>query len=46
MMERLIEDLSFNADKRSGEIIIIDESYVEKTISELVKNEDLSRFIL
>jgi len=46
MMERLIEDLSFNADKRSGEVIIIDESYVEKTISELVKNEDLSRFIL
>jgi len=46
MMERLIEDLSFNADKRAGEIIIIDESYVDKTISELVKNEDLSRFIL
>jgi ATP-dependent HslUV protease ATP-binding subunit HslU len=46
MMERLIEDLSFNADKRSGEVIVIDESYVEKTISELVKNEDLSRFIL
>ncbi len=46
MMERLIEDLSFNADKRAGEVIIIDESYVDKTISELVKNEDLSRFIL
>jgi ATP-dependent HslUV protease ATP-binding subunit HslU len=46
MMERLIEDLSFNADKRSGEVIIIDESYVDDTISELVKNEDLSRFIL
>jgi ATP-dependent HslUV protease ATP-binding subunit HslU len=46
MMERLIEDLSFNADKRSGEVIVIDESFVEKTISELVKNEDLSRFIL
>jgi len=46
MMERLIEDLSFNADKRAGEVIVIDESYVEETISELVKNEDLSRFIL
>jgi ATP-dependent HslUV protease ATP-binding subunit HslU len=46
MMERLIEDLSFNADKRSGEVIIIDERYVDDTISELVKNEDLSRFIL
>ncbi|MFQ3195578.1 MAG: ATP-dependent HslUV protease ATP-binding subunit HslU [Colwellia sp.] len=46
MMERLIEDLSFNADKRAGETIIIDAKYVESTISELVKNEDLSRFIL
>ena len=46
MMERLIEDLSFNADKLSGEAIIIDESYVDDKISELVKNEDLSRFIL
>jgi ATP-dependent HslUV protease ATP-binding subunit HslU len=46
MMERLIEDLSFNADKRAGETIIIDAKYVDSTISELVKNEDLSRFIL
>lgn len=46
MMERLIEDLSFNADKRAGEVIIIDKKYVDDTISELVKNEDLSRFIL
>lgn len=46
MIERLIEDLSFNADKRAGESIVIDKSYVESTISELVKNEDLSRFIL
>ncbi|TWX55275.1 HslU--HslV peptidase ATPase subunit [Colwellia hornerae] len=46
MMERLIEDLSFNADKRAGEVIVIDKKYVEDTISELVKNEDLSRFIL
>lgn len=46
MMERLIEDLSFNADKRAGEVIVIDKDYVEDKISELVKNEDLSRFIL
>ncbi|MBA6303166.1 HslU--HslV peptidase ATPase subunit [Colwellia sp. MB02u-14] len=46
MMERLIEDLSFNADKRAGETITIDAKYVDSTISELVKNEDLSRFIL
>ncbi len=46
MMERLVEDLSFNADQRSGETISIDQVYVNKTLNEVVKNEDLSRFIL
>ena len=46
MMERLVEDLSFNADQRSGENISIDEAYVSKILSEVIKDEDLSRFIL
>jgi ATP-dependent HslUV protease ATP-binding subunit HslU len=46
MMERLVEDLSFNADQRSGETISIDENYVNTTLSEVVQDEDLSRFIL
>jgi len=46
MMERLVEDLSFNADQRSGETITIDEAYVSKTLNDVVKDEDLSRFIL
>ena len=46
MMERLVEEVSFNADERSGEVIKIDSTYVENTLTELVKNEDLSRFIL
>jgi len=46
MMERLVEEVSFNADERSGEVIKIDNDYVENTLTELVKNEDLSRFIL
>ena len=46
MMERLTEELSFNADERSGETIVIDKDYVDKTLNEVVKNEDLSRFIL
>ncbi len=46
MMERLTEELSFNADERAGEAILIDKNYVDKTLSEVVKNEDLSRFIL
>ena len=46
MMERLTEELSFNADERSGEAIVIDKNYVDKILSEVVKDEDLSRFIL
>jgi ATP-dependent HslUV protease ATP-binding subunit HslU len=46
MMERLVEDLSFNADQRSGETISIDKAYVTKILSDVVKDEDLSRFIL
>jgi len=46
MMERLTEELSFHADERSGETIMIDESYVNDILSDLVKDEDLSRFIL
>ncbi len=46
MMERLIEELSYSADERAGESILIDANYVENTLTELVKNEDLSRFIL
>jgi ATP-dependent HslUV protease ATP-binding subunit HslU len=46
MMERLIEELSFNANDRAGESITIDKAFVELTLTELIKNEDLSRFIL
>jgi len=46
MMERLTEELSFNADERSGETIVIDKNYVDKTLNDVIKNEDLSRFIL
>ncbi|TMM47676.1 ATP-dependent protease ATPase subunit HslU [Colwellia ponticola] len=46
MMERLVEDLSFNADQRSGETISIDKDYVTKILSDVIKDEDLSRFIL
>jgi ATP-dependent HslUV protease ATP-binding subunit HslU len=46
MMERLIEEISFNANDRAGETILIDQAFVDKTLTEVVKNEDLSRFIL
>ena len=46
MMERLLEDISFEAPERSGERIVIDAAYVNGKLNELVKDQDLSRYIL
>lgn len=46
VMERLVETLSFDAPDRNGETISIDGSYVDMHLSELSKDEDLSRYIL
>jgi ATP-dependent HslUV protease ATP-binding subunit HslU len=46
IMERLLEEISFNAPKRKGEEIIIDAKYVNKQLAKLVSNEDLTRYIL
>jgi ATP-dependent HslUV protease ATP-binding subunit HslU len=46
MMERLLEDISFEAPERGGERILIDAAYVERKLDPLVKDLDLSRFIL
>jgi ATP-dependent HslUV protease ATP-binding subunit HslU len=46
VMERLLETVSFEAPDRSGETIIIDVDYVDRHLSELVKNDDLSQYIL
>jgi len=45
-MERLLETLSFEAPDKSGEKIVIDKQYVDENVSELSKDEDLSRYIL
>ena len=46
VMERLVEEISFDADAQSGETITIDEAYVEKRLAEIVEDPDLSRYIL
>ena len=46
IMERLLETISFEAPDKDGEEIVIDESYVNQHVSELSKDEDLSRYIL
>ncbi len=46
VMERLLEDLSFEASDRQGENVSIDAKYVDDRLGELVKDEDLGRYIL
>jgi ATP-dependent HslUV protease ATP-binding subunit HslU len=46
VLERLMEDISFDASEKSGESVLIDADYVNSHLESLVDNEDLSRFIL
>jgi len=46
IMERLLEEVSFSAPDKSGDSITIDADYVNNRLTELVNDEDLSRYIL
>jgi len=46
VMERLLDDISFNATDRAGVKLKIDAAYVREQVAELAKNADLSKFIL
>ncbi len=46
VMERLLDELSFDADKRGGETLAIDAAYVDARLSALAASEDLARYVL
>ena len=46
IIERVLDEISFTATDKSGEKIVIDSEYIKKNIGELVKDTDLSKFIL
>jgi ATP-dependent HslUV protease ATP-binding subunit HslU len=46
VLERLLETLSFEAADRNGITVAVDAAYVEKHLGELIKDEDLTRYIL
>ena len=46
IMERLLEEISYSAPDKSGESVVIDAEYVNNSLAELIKDEDLSRYIL
>jgi ATP-dependent HslUV protease ATP-binding subunit HslU len=46
VMEKLLEEVSFNAGRHSGETIIVDAAYVDAKLKELAQSEDLARYVL
>ncbi len=46
VMERLLEEISFEAPDKSGKSLVVDEAYVNDSLGELFEDEDLSRYIL
>ncbi len=46
VMERLLDEVSFDAPDRSGQTVRIDAAAVDEKLADLAKNEDLSRYIL
>jgi len=46
IIERVLDEISFTATDRAGEKIIVNSEYIKKNIGELVKDTDLSKFIL
>jgi ATP-dependent HslUV protease ATP-binding subunit HslU len=46
ILERVLEDVSFDAPDRADKQVVVDENLVRQRLEELTKDEDLSRFIL
>ncbi|MDB2421097.1 ATP-dependent protease ATPase subunit HslU [Paracoccaceae bacterium] len=46
VLERVFEELSFTAPDRSGDVITVDDAFVEKNLGELSRSTDLSRYVL
>ena len=45
-MERLLEEISYESSDHSGKVVGIDAEYVNKRLNHLMKDDDLSRYIL
>jgi len=46
VMEKLLEDVSFDAEDRQGETLLVDAAYVEKQLRAIARNTDLSKYVL
>ncbi len=46
VMEKLLEDVSFDAEERRGDKVVVDAAYVDKQLAEVARNTDLSKYVL
>lgn len=46
IMEKVLDEINFSADEHKGETITVDASYVDKQLTDIVQDQDLSRYIL
>lgn len=46
IIERIVEDISFEAPEKAGQKILVDADYVHKRVGELIANADLKKYIL
>jgi ATP-dependent HslUV protease ATP-binding subunit HslU len=46
VMEKLLEDISFEAGRASGQLVVIDAAYVDSRLKDLAQSEDLARYVL
>ena len=46
VMEKLLEDISFDAEDRGGETLIVDAAFVDAQLASIARNADLSRYVL
>jgi ATP-dependent HslUV protease ATP-binding subunit HslU len=46
VLEKLLEDISFEAGQRGAQAVAIDDAYVEARLAELARNDDLARYVL
>jgi ATP-dependent HslUV protease ATP-binding subunit HslU len=46
VMEKLLEDVSFEAEERRGETLVVDGAFVDRQLSGIARNADLSRYVL
>ncbi|MBK5265449.1 MAG: ATP-dependent protease ATPase subunit HslU, partial [Alphaproteobacteria bacterium] len=46
VMEKLLEDISFDAENRKGETFTVDAAYVDSQLAEVARNTDLSKYVL